>query len=371
MPYVHIWSSGDLDAVRLEAQSVMLHRVTPAIVTALNGRASLPRIELAGDDLDDEQVTLLGDVQGLDGVALYGGEGLSDAGFASILAIKELRHVRLLSAKASEESLASLGDCPAIESLVFDNTVHVTERVIGSLARLPRLRTLFLEVWELGREAFLPLANLRALRVLQVDAGPAETDHAPLFSNRDLETLRLYSWGGGNTPTEADRVVEMAWGLSKLKELVLSHYPVSGAALMGVANLHELQTLDLGANRHVGAAVARAISRLKKLRVLRIGRTAVTDESLEYLATLPSLTSLRLFECPLITGGGVLELAATKSLEHLSLKGCSRVAMSDAIRLAEQLPDCLIDLPDGSRSWSPERIQSRMETLMAQRRERK
>ena len=242
--------------------------------------------------------------------------------------------------------------------MAFDNTEHVTDRVIQAVGRLPRLQTLFLEVWELSRDALEPLRSGESLRVLQVDANPSDVDFEPLFAHRHLETLRFYSWGGKPRPADADRVIEMIWGLPRLQELVLSWFPASEAALEGVSALQELRTLDLGCRRHVGPAVVRGIATLKELRTLRIGRTPVTNEGLRLLSDLPRLTWLDLSDCPRITGEGVLHLAATKSLEALRLKGCNGVSMPEANLLAEQLPDCLVQLPDGSRSWSNERIEA-------------
>ncbi len=60
---------------------------------------------------------------------------------------------------------------------------------------------------------------------------------------------------------------------------------------------------------------------LESLQTLRLGQTHVSDHALVTVASLPALTSLDLFFCEHITDAGASNLRSAAGLEHLSVRG--------------------------------------------------
>jgi hypothetical protein len=76
-------------------------------------------------------------------------------------------------------------------------------------------------------------------------------------------------------------------------------------------------------------------ARMPALTALMLYSKDLTDEGLQAVAKLESLTSLDLYECQLVTDEGLRAVAELKSLEHLNLAGCSLVTDEGLRAVAE------------------------------------
>lgn len=124
------------------------------------------------------------------------------------------------------------------------------------------------------------------------------------YSN--LQILDLRTTGA----TDAYLIKELP-RLKKLQILKLGRTPVTGPGLKGLVGLKHLHTLDASCWAMTDAGM-KYIAQLKNLRVLNLGGTRVTDAGMKYLARLKNLRVLKLGK----TRVGDAGLKALMPLKH-------------------------------------------------------
>jgi Leucine Rich repeat len=179
------------------------------------------------------------------------------------------------------------------------------EAALDHLARLPFLHTLILHGADPTSLDLGCLRRLRSLRALAITHG------AKL---RDLEFL------AGCDPLR-DLRVRYAAGLT-------------GQSLRSLADLSELERLDLGRARGVGSLEALAdLRRLTHLRLELCSR--IGDGQMRQLAKLSSLQALDLNWCTRLGDAGLQRLTALTGLRALNIACCERVTDAGLLPVLE------------------------------------
>ncbi|WIA08666.1 hypothetical protein OEZ85_008093 [Tetradesmus obliquus] len=115
-------------------------------------------------------------------------------------------------------------------------------------------------------------------------------------------------------------------------------------ALTGLS--HSLRRLGLSRCRWVSDAAFATLAQLHQLQVLDLSHTDVGPRGLAALAGLPNLHTINLTGCRNVTDEALAELARIPSLAHITLKGS--LATNDGLQLLRALPR-LTHLDLGSR----------------------
>ena len=97
--------------------------------------------------------------------------------------------------------------------------------------------------------------------------------------------------------------------------------------------MHDLLSLELG-DTTIGDDGIRQIAQLKSLRAIDLGRSRITDQSLELLGSMSRLESLDLYQTA-ITDRGVAHLVGLKSLRYLGISNTNttNVALEHVAKL--------------------------------------
>jgi Leucine-rich repeat (LRR) protein len=250
--------------------------------------------------------------------------------------------------RLTDADLSELLKYPQIEELRLDKT-PITDAGVPHLAKLKKLKKLWLNntaISDLGLEPLMGM-NLDVLRMPDLactDLGlkyylravaPGERLHLSHWDITDAGLKELSHWNDLNvlelTATKiGDGGLKHLAKLKKLTSLHLSGTNVTDAGLKALAGMNveldlpERAKTDVGLKHYLAAKATtwwlklegwnisdvgiRELSACKNLKVLWLGRTAVTDAALDTIAGLATLEELGL-ENTLITDGGLERLA--------------------------------------------------------------
>lgn len=128
----------------------------------------------------------------------------------------------------------------------------------------------------------------------------------PNLRNLELRRIRLRDEDILQLPAEM-----------KLEELLIREAEITDASMGRIASFKQLRRLDL-TETAITDAGAIELAALDQLEWLRLTRTNIGDEAVAAIATLPQLKILYL-DRTRATAAGLQELAATKSLTHLTV----------------------------------------------------
>lgn len=130
---------------------------------------------------------------------------------------------------------------------------------------------------------------------------------------------------------------------NRLEHLTLTG-PWGSKDLRGISELKQLKRLSLSYARNVDDEALAEIEQLKRLEILHLTGTAVTDRGMPHLAKLKRLKILSL-NYALVTDQGLIHLADLKQLQTLDLRQ-TNVSVRGVDRLRRLLPDCKFDLDE-------------------------
>ncbi|HNY80716.1 MAG: hypothetical protein RBS72_09305 [Sedimentisphaerales bacterium] len=250
-------------------------RVTNAGLRHLAGLQGLEELALGAGRITDAGLVHLGKLPRLRYLLLQG-DGFSDAGFVHLKNVPSLRilHFGHLP-QTTDAGLAHLSALTQVQDMSFHWSENITDEGVRHLAALPHLRS-------------LDVARSRV-----TDAGLAH-----LRDVKTLESLWLPSEGISDTG------LEYLSQLPRLRSLSVSR------AYRGDSSGEQGYYTDKG---------IRMLAHCRDLEELSVGSIAMTDASMEAIATLGNLRNLALFGCTAVTDEGLKELASLKDLEVLNV----------------------------------------------------
>jgi hypothetical protein len=143
-------------------------------------------------------------------------------------------------------------------------------------------------------------------------------------------------------PRDKDEVLTALHSLPQLRLLRLTNLQLKTSDLQVLADLPELQSLDVGRTGLDTGSMPWL--RDAKLRWLRAAHTQFSDNALQNLAHCRDLQFLDL-ERTIVSDNGVMHLTSLPTLRYLNLKRCP-VSRSTILKLAKEMPGCQIE-------WEP------------------
>jgi len=179
---------------------------------------------------------------------LRGIKAVDDAGLANLQGLTEIRQLDLNDTDISDEGLKCLHDATELTRLDLEKT-KVTDRGLSELAPFARLEYLNLNRTRVRGEGLSVLAEMP-----------------------ELKDLRLT-----NLPLKDD-VLTWVSSLKKLKQLYLNDdAQITDAGVQQLAQLAELERLDLYGLKNVTDSGLDALTGIQSLKWLRVTKTSVTD----------------------------------------------------------------------------------------------
>lgn len=199
------------------------------------------------------------------------------------------RELDITGAKFDLEFLRALARMQNLRILLVNNLKpSLTEQQMEIICDTPNLTELFLAASLQSDDAFKPLANLKALKKLDISNCR--------FSQKALESIRK---------------------CSTLKELSMSQTNLSGRGVRMLSSLSQLSILDVSDN-------------------------PLDDAALREFSSFPSLENLSLNECK-ISDAGLMRLIHVKKLHDLHLINCKQLTQRGLAAFRSAKPDCRVE----------------------------
>ncbi len=296
-------------------------RITDAGIKHLANLKELRQVDLDGVDVARE------------------GFGIADEGLSVLSKLPKLWRLTLTRTNVTDIGIINLRNMKSLRSLSLGGT-KVTDRSLIVLRRLPRLDTLSLgfdgirtNITDTGAEHLAELKSLRWLRIGGTeitDAGLKDIGQLPNLEFLSTRGIKITSEGlahlSGLTllkSIDGDRFNDQgAAHLEKLTSLerISGDLELTDAGAISLAQLSRLEKMSLdGDGGRITDACLPAITNMKSLNELRFSDCLITDEGLQHLTGLKSLSYVSLTRNEHMTAEGLKFLSTLPALERLSL----------------------------------------------------
>lgn len=335
--HAHVWPGVQLLDVSLQRDLAKLadrgFHVRPS--------GDMPEISFPSGEVGDRGLARLPVLERPFALNLGTDKSVTNAGLALLAKQKHLRELDVgWSASITPAGIAQLKELP-LRRLEAGHYKFKTTAELDSLNEFKELEYLSLDI-SVGNQRFdmSPLLKLEKLRELELGSSSAAASSFATIAGlaSHLEVLGL-----GHDMLDTDDDFKYLAPFKKLKRLRVAYIygTFSGAGLKHLADMQELEKLELGGGKNVtprGLDFFPVLKRLKYLDIpyLRVpaegfaplGRLTaletirlpddVTDDHLAHLATLVNLRELDLGQRP-VTDAGLLKLDKLTALEKLGL----------------------------------------------------
>jgi hypothetical protein len=189
--------------------------------------------------------------------------------------IATMPHVRMLFGQdmvAGDEGFKALSRSRTIEFINGRRTYNLGARGLSALASMPSLRGLSMSCRNVADEGFAALPSFPALQACHLSDVPDES-YRHIGRCRQLESLRF-------SRENTDAAIEHIHGLSTLKWIEIPGVDISDRTLEVLATMPSLETIGLHECRGITAAGLASLTRLPRLRELRLNLPRVRRDEL-------------------------------------------------------------------------------------------
>ena len=285
---------------------------------------------------------------------------LSDKGLEALRRAPKLRQLHLTNNAFSDAAMSTISRMEDIELIDLRSCSEITDVGIAQLASLPRLRVLRLGSDQINDQTLQVLNRFKTLDALSLeDANITDEGLSKLQgpSIKELSLARCFMVTDDGMKTIAT--------LPKLERLYLRDMGITDDGIISLsandnlrANLRAVRLLDIMTGDRAAAALARLprlaslhlrqalisaeglgeLARSPSLRELVVDDSGVDDQGVKMLAGLKDLRSLSLRDNPAVTDGSIDYLATMASLKRVDLRGTA-VTPEGLSRLRSARPD--------------------------------
>ncbi len=343
---------------------VRLTTLLPEIERAVKARRGVPALEAQIDEVGGKLICTPGAPQWLylatgdrgaevfdlpAAVDLYNGnnplkgkggrnEKVTDEWLERLSGVATLRRVDLANCAIKGDGLRHISKLTDLREVNLTLT-PITDDALRHLAGLTELRMLGLASTQCTGTGFTHLKELKKLESVNFHFTPLNDDGLRAITQVPISG-RL--WFAHTKFTDVG-----AAGLSNLTQLKRcgigsTDKASSGEAVAALARL-PLEDLALLDNQATPAGLAHA-AKIATLRRLDVSHApTVGDESLRALGRMPALEEFKLGSAK-VTDEGLMELAASKSLQKLSLTGLKLVTPAGVERLRKARPELQVEV---------------------------
>lgn len=291
----------------------------PDILKPLDGLANLQSLSLWGC-ATDANLQRISRIETLKTVVL-GSSPVTDDGLEKLAALKDLRYLCTGSPRVTGAALQKLSELGALRGLNLRDT-SLTNENMKFLPSFESLTTLHLPR-SVSDEGLRHLREMRQMRHLELPGSISDAGLGHLRELNQLEQLVLplsISDAGMHEFDLSSKICLKDLRFRADKYMGMSPLPdsqISDKGLVGIEKLVQLETLHLGKTTVTDATLER-LSHCERLKTLSIISARVTDAGLRYLERLPQLESLMLADAP-ITLEGLRHLRTCPRLRTLQI----------------------------------------------------
>jgi len=315
--------------------------VTGAGLSLLTNMASLERLSVWENDLDESAFAQLAQIRSLRGLRFYTGSLVSAETLSQLASLPLLEDLFL--PQLQREAYSCLKQLASLQALFLGGVGHGAE-LIAQLAHLTSLQ--HLSMGDLTDEELAALPDMPSLKRLEIDGEGYEytaAGFANLSHFTGLESLHVVG-------ALSDAAVAAIEPLPNLKELRFqagmndSRDFISDAALAHLADFPSLEFLWLYFGRFNEEGLQH-LSKLPNLKLLCMpNNMGLTDAGMEQLAKLCRLEQLKI-RASNITDAGLMQLESLISLRELRLfcRHQSQITDEAIAHLQEKIPGLVIE----------------------------
>lgn len=325
LEYIDLWNTNITDAgvkhlgplknlkrlnIRVNDSTKSPPKITETGLAVVAGMHSLENLDLPNMHMTDGCLAHLSGLRNLKRlwVGAWSNSPISDAGLKHLTPLKKLEVLNIGGMGITDEGISHIAQLINLKWLGLHYAHGMTNRGIGKLHALKKLRNLDLP----GHRSKITISGLSQLNGLT-----------------ELRTIKTYC----NPPTQDEEPMDIS-GLPNIDNLMLTAIRDQDlACLKNCKNLRWLQIAHLKSNSDAGLA---HLSGLRAMERLAIGGPGVTDQGLENLSGMEKLNSLNI--SGQITDAGLRRLEEFKSLEYLTVQSTENLSAKAVDRLYAALP---------------------------------
>ena len=293
--------------------------LSDADMSELASMQSLKKLTISQDRLTDEGLRLLGALESLETLDLYGNPAMTDDGLAGLRSLHSLRSLRLGN-PFSDRGMTHLAALPSLRVLQL-TTHNVTEEGLRRLSQSTSLEQLFVPgATDQGIAHLATMPQLKAIRIIRGDLTDATL--ARIAAMPEIEYLDLPD---GFTDAGIRHLAKLS-GLRHLRLNCNSRSVLTDDALAVLSRMPCLEELAIGGNGFTDEGLEQLthLDNLRSFSLMHFGPEGLDNENLTQLAKLASLRELCLGLCPNVTLSGLNALNALEHLESLTVYEASQ-----------------------------------------------
>lgn len=292
---------------KLRSLSLTAPQITAAGVAHLKGLTHLESLTLAGPNIGDKALVHLKPLSRLTSLTFLS-PSFTGTGTRHLTGLKKLKVLDLSFDTITGDGLKQIGKLPAVERLSLGKT-DAGYRHLKGLKTLKSIKFW----WRVPDNALEELKAVKSLEVVELDG--RWITNAGLSSLAELPNLRTLNLTGARRVTGAG--FAHLSRMTKLRELRMGSTRVRDADLQNLQGLTRLEVLGLERTR-IGDTGLAHLKKLTGLRRLSVGGTNVTATGLKHLAGMKKLETLFLTGTQ-VTDAGLKHVAGLTNLEMLFL----------------------------------------------------
>jgi len=274
--------------------------VTDAGFGFLDGWKELEKIHLTSPKVTDAVLVRFAHFESLHGLTIHNAPGVTGKTFDMLAGLRTLRSLDLEKCGLTDEGLGVIAQLKGLDELLIPKT-EITDAGMVHLAAMHGLHKLQIQDTKVTSTGLGQLAPLRDLEELGfLTSTLADYNGAVKQIGTTWPKLRSLRFVGGDVHPQQ---IEPLAILRGVKELHLQSVEIGEGAIAALGKLSALDDLSITYGTFDDARVGDVAS-LKKLRILRLNNTKVTDVGLQKLKSMRGLKELDLHTTA-VTAAGV------------------------------------------------------------------
>ncbi len=247
-------------------------------------------LEFNRPSFTDADLAALPNLDRVETLALLG-TGVTDEGFRELSRARALNEISIISDELSDVAIEVLAQLPALRSLQIHRGPRIGDNGVGYLSECTGLRELYLKETAVTDRGLLAIRKLPEIWGLILDdTAVSDEGCASLVEMQRLFLLSL------------NRTRVVGHGLASLRDnenlnVYLDGTPATDEGVIALAGRLSNITLISLNQTNVGDRAARALSKLPRLNDARLSHTKLTDDGLRSFFSHPFLDVIYVDDC--------------------------------------------------------------------------
>jgi Leucine-rich repeat (LRR) protein len=317
----------------VQAAKALLDGIAGATCKLLPGDVLTEIAVQDGSTLSPENIALFGRLTDLEILEIYNYRELNDDMAAGLAGLGKLKSLAMTNSTIGDPTVEMVAaSFPNLTALDLSSNVNMTNGALKVICQLTKLERLLLVQNRFNDLGTGYLQNLQELRVLDLRGNMEASDMTleivgtlpklAAFKHRStavtdygIECLVFKNRSDAATEEEMQRLTPNA----TLKALLMQDFIITGQAGPSLAQLSNLQELEIFRCQQFGSDGVLALKGMKLTRLTLRDLPMVDDQATEVFTDLPQLKRLYLHELESLSDSGLENLKSLNSLELLDI----------------------------------------------------